>query len=485
MTEISQSVSAAFGNADGKPSLNPRTNIVSDTVSSGVTFTTILKTTDVDASITNDDSQISVEDGESSSPFSAVEDEIPPEPEEQMTLLIEDPPTNHRPINVAAESDPQIQHHDRATDSEIFALGTDTSLKKINFQSDKDTEGLNKTDSAALKATGLQASTREPTDRHEMQLARQTQNPTFGSTLARETMVSTAPLKGSPETFDNVEKSKQGELSQAVIAKHTKLSKANVEEPPVPRSVEKSKDASISGISSWRHGDQAQSTSNLPTSPPNNLRLDRNLTDQARQNHPDMLADRAVHTAAGSIDQKLGAQSLRPQKLFDVIGDVEQKIHPERALQLETTPRLNSGSPVIPGQSASGSSQAEARFIAHQLGAHLSNQKDRTTTIRLSPEELGQVRMTLRTSETGLTLAISAERPETSEMMRRNIDVLAQEFQSLGFENLNFQFSDEASDKNTEPPIDHTSIDEGDTPQQLGSAPQHKAGQNGRLDMRI
>lgn len=40
-------------------------------------------------------------------------------------------------------------------------------------------------------------------------------------------------------------------------------------------------------------------------------------------------------------------------------------------------------------------------------------------------------------------MVILADRPETQELMRRHIDVLAQEFRSLGYERISFSFNAE------------------------------------------
>lgn len=77
----------------------------------------------------------------------------------------------------------------------------------------------------------------------------------------------------------------------------------------------------------------------------------------------------------------------------------------------------------------------------------LVRQPGQSVDISLDPKELGRVRMALSTSETGMTVVITAERPETQELMRRNIDQLAQEFQSLGYENMSFEFQGESADR--------------------------------------
>ena len=66
---------------------------------------------------------------------------------------------------------------------------------------------------------------------------------------------------------------------------------------------------------------------------------------------------------------------------------------------------------------------------------------DKPVELTLSPEELGKVKLTLQSGEGSMTVAISAERSETLELLRRNIDQLAAQFREIGYQDLSFQFS--------------------------------------------
>ncbi|AMY68060.1 flagellar hook-length control protein FliK [Frigidibacter mobilis] len=79
--------------------------------------------------------------------------------------------------------------------------------------------------------------------------------------------------------------------------------------------------------------------------------------------------------------------------------------------------------------------------LGAQLAAAAARFPDRPVELTLSPEELGRVRLTLATSEVGLVLAVTAERPETLDLMRRNIDQLARDFREIGFSDLSFSFT--------------------------------------------
>ena len=81
------------------------------------------------------------------------------------------------------------------------------------------------------------------------------------------------------------------------------------------------------------------------------------------------------------------------------------------------------------------------RLIARQLAEISQRMPDRPVEVALNPEELGRVRMSISTHESGITMALLVERPETLDLMRRHIDQLTQEFHALGFGNVRFLFS--------------------------------------------
>lgn len=84
--------------------------------------------------------------------------------------------------------------------------------------------------------------------------------------------------------------------------------------------------------------------------------------------------------------------------------------------------------------------------VAHQIATAIVQTSGATTEIALNPEELGRVRISLTAGDTGLTVAIIAERPETVDLMRRNIDLLTRELHEMGYENLTFTFGDQSND---------------------------------------
>lgn len=83
------------------------------------------------------------------------------------------------------------------------------------------------------------------------------------------------------------------------------------------------------------------------------------------------------------------------------------------------------------------------QHIAEQIAVSVANDDSGTTEIALNPEELGRVRLHMTVTDQTVQIVIAAERPETSDLMRRHLDVLQQEFRSLGFQSVDLGFADE------------------------------------------
>lgn len=80
--------------------------------------------------------------------------------------------------------------------------------------------------------------------------------------------------------------------------------------------------------------------------------------------------------------------------------------------------------------------------IAGQIAEAARVLPDRPIEISLSPEELGKVRLTFQLSESGaMSVVVQAEKPDTAELLRRNIHMLSEEFAALGYEGSQFAFA--------------------------------------------
>ncbi len=85
------------------------------------------------------------------------------------------------------------------------------------------------------------------------------------------------------------------------------------------------------------------------------------------------------------------------------------------------------------------------RHVTMQVAEAAKMLRDGPVELALSPEELGKVKLTLSAGHGTMTLTVTAERPETLDLLRRNIDMLAEDFRDLGYDSLNFSFGHEGS----------------------------------------
>ncbi|WP_425097690.1 flagellar hook-length control protein FliK [Tropicibacter sp. S64] len=98
--------------------------------------------------------------------------------------------------------------------------------------------------------------------------------------------------------------------------------------------------------------------------------------------------------------------------------------------------------------SASGSAHGRdtAGAVLRQIMERVPKLADGALEVRLSPEELGRVRMHMTPSDHGMTVHIQADRPETLDLLRRHVDQLARDLADAGFETSNFTFGGGESD---------------------------------------
>ena len=142
------------------------------------------------------------------------------------------------------------------------------------------------------------------------------------------------------------------------------------------------------------------------------------------------------------------------------------------------------------GSGAPLPAQDPGRSVAMQLAAAVSMDRPGAFEIRLSPEELGMVKLTLQVADGTVALAIEAERPETLELMRRSLDVLEREFRDAGFTSLNLSFGDRGGDRQPAAPAVYAAADE-DRPTSAGSpppgdpAPMPRPPSSAQLDLRL
>jgi hypothetical protein len=103
--------------------------------------------------------------------------------------------------------------------------------------------------------------------------------------------------------------------------------------------------------------------------------------------------------------------------------------------------------------------------------------------LRLSPDELGALRLTLVTDGDAIRVSVEAERQETLDLIRRHVSELAAEFRAMGYGSPSFTFGHSGGGGNAERPAPAiTDMEEPDAP--ATPVPHATDGRHG-LDLRI
>ena len=93
------------------------------------------------------------------------------------------------------------------------------------------------------------------------------------------------------------------------------------------------------------------------------------------------------------------------------------------------------------GQTTQQPPAAMGTKVSSQISASVAQAGEGTYEINLSPAELGRVRMSIQVQDNNIVLVLSAERVETTDLIRRQIDQLASEFKSQGFSGVSVSVS--------------------------------------------
>ena len=127
--------------------------------------------------------------------------------------------------------------------------------------------------------------------------------------------------------------------------------------------------------------------------------------------------------------------------------------------------------------------------ISSGLATVVSTRPDSPVELRLSPKELGRLRVSLAHEGDALRVTIQVERPETLDLMRRNSDVLMNEIRSAGFSGgtLSFTHWGGSSPGESGPDQSFSTQAESAFPTETLPAPAHIAlgSATGGLDLRL
>ncbi len=186
----------------------------------------------------------------------------------------------------------------------------------------------------------------------------------------------------------------------------------------------------------------AQTTERIETPPGG-----REVESRARPSAPSSAeaaelpsAPRAEPTAAASSRAGEVAASRVTEVTAHRVGEVPATPPAAADTASITGPQAASPAPAPQTLQSAAPAAPPPAAVIEQLVVAAKQNSDGRVDLTLSPAELGRVRMTLLAGETGITVAIHADRDDTLDLFRRNSDTLAQEFRQMGYGSVGFEF---------------------------------------------
>jgi flagellar hook-length control protein FliK len=142
----------------------------------------------------------------------------------------------------------------------------------------------------------------------------------------------------------------------------------------------------------------------------------------------DVAAESTPSPAPLSAPQLNTAQTPMPQTAAPTVID------PPRVDASDLTPLTT---PPVP-------TERDVPPVAQQVAIAVSKSEGGTIDLALRPVELGETQISMDFEAERLVVTVATERPETQDLMRRQIDDLAREFRDLGYRDVSFRFEQQA-----------------------------------------
>ncbi|MGR3494784.1 flagellar hook-length control protein FliK [Citreimonas sp.] len=159
-------------------------------------------------------------------------------------------------------------------------------------------------------------------------------------------------------------------------------------------------------------------------------------------------AARTIAGAAQAISQPVGAfaSAVAPQAVIaagvthpSILDAGDEGDAPEfGSLGGTTELRTGGAQPTV----FAAPSRTDAAAVVRQISDAMPRAGNGTIEIRLSPEELGHVRLQMVPGESGMIVHIQAERSETLDLLRRHVDQLARDLAESGHDASGFTFAE-------------------------------------------
>lgn len=155
----------------------------------------------------------------------------------------------------------------------------------------------------------------------------------------------------------------------------------------------------------------------------------------------------SVSTTMLNMDKEISAPQAMPTlNEAKLISQPEELVLPEEGLFHPAGPQIDAiRSDIVSRDGIAAHKPDHGPRAAQQIAVALNMSQEGQIELRLDPEELGPVRVSLSPTDGTMTVHLSAERSETLEMLRRHSDALARELRDIGYGDVTFHFGADTS----------------------------------------
>ncbi len=162
------------------------------------------------------------------------------------------------------------------------------------------------------------------------------------------------------------------------------------------------------------------------------------------------LTPRDPATSSSSVGEKAGQGFSGPMLpvVMTELTQMDPSTGPDRLMseaspseQMSEARKSTDPASHLPRTGTEGQSSPERQIVTA-----VTTSASGRTEILLDPQDLGRVRVSLDGNEASLVVMIEAEKPETIDLLRRNADILIEEFREAGYTSLSFNFAQHGDD---------------------------------------
>lgn len=169
------------------------------------------------------------------------------------------------------------------------------------------------------------------------------------------------------------------------------------------------------------------------------------------------------------------------------ILQAEAKPYPSASIPPSTEQLIHNPSPDSALRTMTAPLNGVDQQVIRQMLYIIERNRDGSIRVALDPPELGSVAMRVQGTGDTLSIVLMGERGETTDLLRRNLEPLAQELSRLGYGSVDIDLADRRR-RQAEPPAPHTeasAANNDDGNEETKPMPQRKLSTEQGLDLRL